>query len=75
MYTSFINNFFFLEHPCDCNNLGITEADVYLIILSADSKSEMEHARTDEEKREIQAVYGERHIGRRALRHGLRRVT
>lgn len=38
---------------------------MYLIILCADTKREMEHARADEEEREIQAVYGERHIGRR----------
>lgn len=36
-----------------------------LIILSADTKCEMEYARADEEEREIQAIYGERHIGRR----------
>jgi len=69
----FVNNFF-QSTLATYNNLGITEIDVYLIILSADSKSEMEHACADEEKREIQAVYGERHIGGRALRLGLRRV-
>lgn len=38
---------------------------MYLIILSADTKREMEHARADVEEREIQAVYGERHIEKR----------
>jgi len=38
---------------------------MYLIILCADTKCEMEHARADEEEREIQAVYSKRHIGRR----------
>jgi len=38
---------------------------MYLIILCADTKCEMEHARADEEEREIQAIYGKRHIGRR----------